>query len=584
MPLRVGKEVQEVPRSRAVATSAVALLTLVCHGLPARAQTESAARAVSFDSEAALKQLKRAQRNFEQLRESNAPTLQYDLPPHCDARFGAYCYHFGAPDEESPAEPAATDQARAQLLDQLGDGARQLPADPWIAGQRVRYLVEHGRTEAAASAARECRAERWWCTALAAFVLHAQEDDAAADTLFAQALAEMPAAERCVWTDLAPLLGDQAGSYSKLPCQARDGRNLRLWWLGRPLFLRPGNDLRVEHYSRLVMARMFSGEGLDRPVKVGGNFSELIIRYGWPVSWVRAPRRAGDLEPGRLITRERMPSWSFFPSAGQPPVWQLDSSMAASVYAPMWAKTFSTIDHLQIARFRRGDSVVTVAGFDVSTDTVLAGLTPKVALAVGTDAATPVVLSPVLKALYGAVAVQSTEPPTLVSLEAVREEARWAGRFRSAAPDAAAWFTSPLSDILLVRAEAAGTGAIDTLTAVTLPGTVLPGGQLVGIYWEWYERPPAGTVLAIEARVAKLGGKGQPDPLGRSACAPPGKSAIAVQWREPVTARPTAVGRAVALDLTRLEPGRYLIAISVSAEGATTPPRCTSREILLAGR
>jgi hypothetical protein len=40
----------------------------------------------------------------------------------------------------------------------------------------------------------------------------------------------------------------------------------------------------------------------------------------------------------------------------------------------------------------------------------------------------------------------------------------------------------------------------------------------------------------------------------------------------------------VALDLTRLEPGRYLIAISVSAEGATTPPRCTSREILLAGR
>jgi hypothetical protein len=191
---------------------------------------------------------------------------------------------------------------------------------------------------------------------------------------------------------------------------------------------------------------------------------------------------------------------------------------------------------------------------------------------VGTDAGTPVVLSPVLKALYGAVAVQSTEPPTLVSLEAMREEARWAGRFRSAAPDAAAWFTSPLSDILLVRAEAAGTGAIDTLTAVTLPGTVLPGGQPVGIYWEWYEHPPAGTVLAIEARVAKLGGKGRPDPLGRSACAPPGKAAIAVQWREPVTARPTAVGRAVALDLTRLEPGRYLIAISVSAEGATTPP------------
>jgi soluble lytic murein transglycosylase-like protein len=91
-------------------------------------------------------------------------------------------------------------------------------------------------------------------------------------------------------------------------------------------------------------------------------------------------------------------------------------------------------------------------------------------------------------------------------------------------------------------------------------------------------------VLAIEARVAKIGGKGRIDPLGRSACAPAGKAAIAVQWREPVTSQRMGVGRAVALDLTRLESGRYVIAISVSGEGASAPPSCTSREIELAGR
>jgi hypothetical protein len=573
-----------MPRGRAVANGALALVSLVLHGPAARAQTETATRAVSFDSEAALKQLRRAQRDFERVRESNAPTLRFAPPSHCDLRFGAYCNRFGGPDEDALPEPAATDRARSELLDQLEDGARLLPGDPWIAGQRVRYLVEHGRPEAAAAAARECRAEQWWCTALAAFVLHAQEDDAGADTLFAEALAAMPAAERCSWTNLTPLLGDNAGSYSKLPCEAREGRNLRLWWLGRPLYLRPGNDLRVEHYARHVMARIMTGDGLDRPVNVDGNLAELIVRYGWPVTWLRAPRRSGDLEPGNLITRARTPAWSFFPSASQPPVWQLDSSSAASVYSPTWATSFSTIDHVQIARFRRGDSVVTVAGFDLSTDTVLAGLTPRVALAVGSDAASPTMLSPALRSLYGAVAVQSPDPPTLVSLEAIREEAKWAGRFRSATADAATWFTSPLSDILLVRAEAASSGMPDALTSVTLPGTVLPGGRPVGIYWEWYERPPAGTVLAIEARVAKIGGKGRPDPLGRSACAPPEKAAMAVQWREPVTERRTGVGRAVALDLTRLEPGRYLIAISVGVEGVSDPPRCTSREIQLAGR
>src|SRR5262249_2580988 len=127
-------------RSRAVRSGAIALLSLFIYGLPARAQTETAARAVSFDSGAALKQLRRAQRGFERGRECNAPELGFALPSHCDLAFGAYCYHFNAPDEETPAEAAETDAARSALLQRLEDGARLLPGDPWIAGQRVRYL------------------------------------------------------------------------------------------------------------------------------------------------------------------------------------------------------------------------------------------------------------------------------------------------------------------------------------------------------------------------------------------------------------------------------------------------------------
>ena len=42
----------------------------------------------------------------------------------------------------------------------------------WIAGQRVRYLLEAGDEDGAVAAARACRAERWWCAALEGLALH----------------------------------------------------------------------------------------------------------------------------------------------------------------------------------------------------------------------------------------------------------------------------------------------------------------------------------------------------------------------------------------------------------------------------
>ena len=582
MPLRLGQEVQEVPRSRAVGTSALALL-FVLPGHPARAQSETAARAVSFDSAAVLERARAAQREFETLRRGSLPLDRGDGRGPCDVKIGRFCYWYAPTTEEPLPEPPRIDDARAVLLDALADAARLSPREPWIAGQRVRYLVEHGRPNAALAAARECLADAWWCTALEGFALHAADGDAHADVAFAKALELMPAEERCRWTDLSVVLGDEAGPYTKLPCDAREARNTRIWWLARPLYTRPGNDLRVEHYARRVMVRMLQDAETPHTSPWGPDLAEMIVRYGWPVHWTRPSGRPTDERPAAL-GHERSPSWWFFASNDVPPAWDLGRERPWARYAPPWAAEFSTIHEAQIARFRRGDSSVTVAGFDLSTDTALAGQLPRVALAVGSDAASPVFVSPPVTAAHGAVAVQSPDPPAIVSLEAVHDASRWAARFRTATADPTAWLTSPLSDILLVQAEAASSGAVNPLTAVALTGPLLPVGRPVGIYWEWYQRPAAGSVLAIEARVARLGGKGFPDPLGHSDCGPAGKAAIAVQWREQVAERPAGVGRVVALDLTRLEPGRYLIAISVGVEGAPDPPRCTSREIQLAGR
>jgi hypothetical protein len=140
--------------------------------------------------------------------------------------------------------------------------------------------------------------------------------------------------------------------------------------------------------------------------------------------------------------------------------------------------------------------------------------------------------------------------------------------------------TSRLSDLLLVSAEAVRSGALAALTRVALPGATFAAGRPIGIYWEWYEHPTKGTAVTIEARVARVSRRGAPSPLGQSECVPKDRAAMAVQWREDVGDR-LPVGRSISLDLTRLEPGRYLVAVSMQA--GQEPAHCTSREIVLVG-
>src|SRR6266545_4338972 len=97
----------------------------------------------------------------------------------------------------APEEPRRIGEARDRVVHQLDSAAALLPGDEWIAGQRVRYIVEAGRTADAIAAAHACRAAAWWCEALAGFALHAAGDFAGADTAYRAALSDMPREERC---------------------------------------------------------------------------------------------------------------------------------------------------------------------------------------------------------------------------------------------------------------------------------------------------------------------------------------------------------------------------------------------------
>ena len=198
------------------------------------------------DSIRVFRDAREAQIGFERTRRANLPINNRGTSGRCDVRVGRFCYWWDDGEFEIPAELPRTTAARVRLLDRLANAAATLPGDRWIAGQRVRYLVEAGKFDEALEAASACRAEASWCAALAGFALHTSGRFAGADSAYGVALAAMTEADRCRWTDISLLLPDGARKrYDRLACRDRAPLEARFWALSRPLYLTAANDLRT---------------------------------------------------------------------------------------------------------------------------------------------------------------------------------------------------------------------------------------------------------------------------------------------------------------------------------------------------
>ncbi|MBL8959827.1 MAG: hypothetical protein JNJ98_08240, partial [Gemmatimonadetes bacterium] len=97
----------------------------------------------AVDSLAVRRSAARAQVEFEGQRRQRLP-VGWGVGGRCDVRVGRFCYWHDESLPRGPQEPATIPPLRAQLLTKLEDAAARLPGDPWIVGQRVRYLVESG--------------------------------------------------------------------------------------------------------------------------------------------------------------------------------------------------------------------------------------------------------------------------------------------------------------------------------------------------------------------------------------------------------------------------------------------------------
>jgi hypothetical protein len=520
------------------------------------------------DSLRVLQWAQHAQWDFERHRRFGLPPVYTNQSAPCDV-IGRFCLrHGGVAFQRIPTEPL--EQSRENLRLVLDSAAALLPGDDWIAGQRVRYLVDAGDGAAALRAARSCRGTSWWCAALEGMALHVTGDFLGAEAAFQKALSQMPAEKRCSWTDLSFLLEESLRAvYRRLGCEERADFERRVWLLADPLFITPGNERRTEHLARHVWAESERVAVNTFWMPWGQDLEEMIVRFGWSEKWTREPAIILETGPPVVNGHEREPNYHFFPEREPPEdvnaldesLWDLGKTQPREAYAPRYAQVFARLQP-QVARFRRGDSTLVVAAYRAADFDFLGQHSFSGALAVvANDSTPPLVVRSTESGQRAAMLAVTPARVAMLSVETVARDSTVASRWRAVMTrlelrqDALT-----ISDLLFY--EPSSTLATDVYEAAqTAYGNVLYRDKKVGLYWELYGQTSRDSVMAVSLTLSPI-----TDNLLKRVIQAFGvgyhPAPISIRWRENGSAGFRSA-RSLTVDISLIPPGSYEVTLQV---------------------
>jgi hypothetical protein len=561
---------------------ATAALLATVAGSAAQTPGEGAVQIIARDSALLLRAARQDQAAFERLRRNRLPETWASGGGRCDERIGRFCLTHGGrgSDWVAPPEHEQVVQARDTLVHGLGQVAQLIPGDGWVAGQRVRYLVEARRMDDALSAARECRAERSWCAALVGFVHHHAARPAAADSAFAIALAAMDEPERRRWNDLSLILDERTmRSYRRMRQEERPEFEERFWLLADPLLTRPGNELRSEHFSRHVhdqfQYRAQSADGISW----GFDLREILLRYGWPSGWERHRNWGMTAGPPPLTSHYSSapqyllpPPEALLGESGTEGTWEVSERRSRTGYnIPLEdsiARWFSPLAH-QVAVFRRGSNAMVVAAYELPRDSVPGDARVEAGLAL---LATAGGVEPDIVLARGAGAVGRMIGSTganqvLMSLEVVIPSERRLARARYGLdlPPVLPGLLS-MSDLLLLDAGDDLPESLEEAAARARPSSRVPVGEEIGVYWEIYGVDPERTEqVAMSMRLLESQ-RGWVRRLAERAGLLREVMPIRLRWQEPTVAG-EFMPRSLSIQIPEVAPGSYILELTLEAEG-----------------
>jgi hypothetical protein len=323
------------------------------------------------------------------------------------------------------------------------------------------------------------------------------------------------------------------------------------------------------------MVRIEQGRRTTFGLYWANDLRDVLLRYGWPTWWTREPPMASLFVTEPSVTgHDPSPAFQFTPGARafddpgdtKPKDWTPEPLEGRERYAPRYAKTFKYLDH-QIGVFRRGDSCVVVAAYDLSKDTALAGRSARAALVL-TRSEREVVVSDHETRLDHRDALVATTPcrQQVLSLEVVAPVRRGVARARyGLSPDE----NARISDLLLLEGADSLPSDLAAAAPLALATTRVREDRPLGLFWEVQGLSPAGEEVTTSLTVTR-----QKTGWLRRAVEAVGLAAprrdVSLEWSEVLVPRvetPAVAGRALSLDLASLSPGPYRIEVTVTARG-----------------
>jgi hypothetical protein len=517
---------------------------------------------------------RRAQHDFEQFRHAHLPYASMGRPSNCDETVGRFCYWYNEK-QVVPPEPKVTTDARDRFLATLDSLDKVAPGDRWITGQRVRYLDEAGRHQEALAVARACTVGGWWCGILTGFALHELGEYPAAAKAYEDAIARMLPRDQCAWHDVSLLIDDDAlQQYRRYACgdpQRRAFEN-RVWFLGRTMYSRPGNDTRTEWYARMTMAQLLQDAPSQYQFGFDDDERELLLRFGWERAWTNS--RDG-VTGSEAVPAYRMIPAGFVindPSLSDSANWRLQLPPVIARYAPPYATVLKPLEH-QKAMFRRGDSALVVLAYDSRTMPELAG-TPINAAVVVSPGTSAVQYETVRDSApeVGVLTVTAPWGPLLMSAEVAAPAHHALARARyGVRPPFAVGTRVTLSDLLFYKPYGAFPTSVEEAAPHAFPTERLMANQKLGVYWEAYGTDPGGEKMQLSLTVVKevqeagfFKRKAEALKLVHEA------TPVVVSVQDLSALGKTVSPRALELDISTLKKGSYIVQLEITVTGQYT--------------
>jgi hypothetical protein len=284
-----------------------------------------------------------------------------------------------------------------------------------------------------------------------------------------------------------------------------------------------------------------------------------------------------------VVGMEAVPAYRYIPAGfvlndpirADSSEWRKNVAPVYSRYAPPYARSLTALEHQQ-AVFKRGDSAIVVMAYDTRTTAGVMGapmLRAGLVVSTAGDSPREIAVRRDSAPATGVLTARAPWGPLLMSAELSAPARNAVSRARyGVGPMPGPSHRVILSDVLLYKPSASIPTSVEEVAPLALSTDRVRSKERLGVYWEAYGTDPAGENIKVSVIVMKEAADegGFFSRLGRSLGGNRSATPVSITVDDVSARGTTTSSRALALDISTLSKGAYVVQVEITVAGQPT--------------